>query len=92
VSAPRRIEVRDRGPGISEEEREIVFERFHRGHAGRTGAPGNGLGLSIARELTREWDGEVTLERRPGGGTTAILTLPEPVRPNADPAIPFPRT
>ena len=73
VSAPGRIEVRDRGPGVTEEERELVFERFHRGHAGRSGPAGDGLGLPIARELTRAWGGEVTISGRVGGG--AIVTL-----------------
>jgi signal transduction histidine kinase len=75
VCSGGRIEVRDHGPGISADERELVFERFHRGRVGRAGAPGHGLGLPIARELAREWGGEVTLEDRPGGGTAAIIAL-----------------
>ena len=75
VSAPGRIEVRDRGPGLADDEREAVFERFHRGRAGQAGPPGSGLGLAIARELARGWSGEVTLEERTGGGTVAVLTL-----------------
>jgi len=75
VSAPGRIEVRDRGPGVAEDEHDAVFERFHRGRAGAAGPPGSGLGLSIARELARDWDGEVTLENRPGGGAVATLSL-----------------
>lgn len=83
ATAPHRIEVRDRGPGVASDERELVFERFRRGRAGKAGAPGNGLGLSIARELAREWGGEVTLEGRKGGGTKAILEL-DPVAPPID--------
>jgi signal transduction histidine kinase len=74
-SAPGVIEVSDRGPGIAPDEQEAVFERFHRGGAGRAGPAGSGLGLSIARELAREWGGEVELSARAGGGTTARLTL-----------------
>jgi signal transduction histidine kinase len=71
------VEVRDRGPGIADGEEEQVFERFHRGGAGRGGgAPGTGLGLTIARELARTWGGDVRLRRRDGGGTVAVLTLP----------------
>jgi two-component system, OmpR family, sensor kinase len=70
------LEVRDRGPGLAPEEREQVFERFHRGGAGRSGAPGTGLGLPIARELARHWGGEVTLRERAGGGTIAAVMLP----------------
>jgi signal transduction histidine kinase len=76
VSAPGRIEVRDRGPGVGVDEREAVFERFHRGRAGADMRRGSGLGLAIARELARGWNGEVTLERREGGGTIATLSLP----------------
>ena len=77
ASAPGRIEVRDRGPGLAAEDGESIFERFHRGSAGRAGPAGSGLGLAIARELAREWGGEVTLRNRKGGGAVATLTLPE---------------
>jgi signal transduction histidine kinase len=85
-----RIEVRDRGPGIAADEHDVVFERFHRGAAGRTGPAGHGLGLPIARELAREWGGDVLIEDRPGGGAVAALTV-EPDRavpPASDPALP----
>jgi len=75
ATAPRRIEVRDRGRGVAADERELVFERFRRGSAGIAGSSGHGLGLPIARELAREWGGEVTLQERKGGGTAAILEL-----------------
>lgn len=79
AGAPGRIEVRDQGPGIAAEERDAIFERFHRGTAGRLGPSGTGLGLNIAREIAREWGGEVTLENRGGdsGGAVAALTLPQ---------------
>lgn len=77
AGAPGRIEVCDCGPGLSAQDAEAVFERFHRGSAGRSGPPGSGLGLAIARELARKWGGEVTLENRNGGGAMATLTLPE---------------
>jgi signal transduction histidine kinase len=87
ATAPGRIEVRDRGPGLAEDEREAVFERFHRGRAGMAGTPGSGLGLAIARELARGWSGEVTLENRQGGGAVATLSLP-PAQPDGQPALP----
>ena len=70
------VEVCDRGPGLAPGEQEQVFERFHRGGAGRQGGPGTGLGLPIARELARQWGGEVTLRPREGGGTIAEVQLP----------------
>ncbi|MGN6372305.1 MAG: sensor histidine kinase [Solirubrobacteraceae bacterium] len=71
------IQVRDCGPGLAPEEEESIFERFHRGSAGRSGPSGSGLGLAIARELAREWGGEVTLRNREDhSGAIATLTLP----------------
>ncbi len=70
------IEVRDRGPGLEPGEEDEVFERFRRGSAGRQGPGGTGLGLPIARELARQWRGEVTLAAREGGGTVATIILP----------------
>ena len=78
ASSPGRVEVRDRGPGVEADEREAVFNRFHRGRAGAAGPPGSGLGLAIARELMRGWGGEVTIGDRPGGGCTAAVSLPLP--------------
>ena len=76
ATGPRRIAVLDRGPGIGADERELVFERFRRGRTGQSGpVRGNGLGLPIARELVREWGGELTLEPRPGGGTAAVISF-----------------
>jgi two-component system, OmpR family, sensor kinase len=73
---PGRIQVLDEGPGLAPGEEEAVFDRFSRGSAGRAGASGTGLGLPIARELTRQWGGEVTLVAREGGGTLASIHLP----------------
>ena len=70
------VDVLDDGPGIAAGEEEAVFERFHRGSAGRRGPSGTGLGLPIARQLVRRWGGDVTLARRDGGGTAARLALP----------------
>jgi signal transduction histidine kinase len=67
------VEVLDRGPGLEPGEEEAVFERFRRGSAGRRLPGGTGLGLPIARELIRQWEGEVTLARREGGGTRAAI-------------------
>jgi signal transduction histidine kinase len=74
---PGLIEILDRGPGLKPGEEEAVFERFSRGSAGRSGPSGTGLGLPIARELVRQWGGEVTLAGREGGGTRASIRLPQ---------------
>lgn len=70
------IEVLDEGPGLGAEEHDQLFERFHRGSAGRAGAPGTGLGLPIARELARTWGGEASIANRDGRGARASLTFP----------------
>ena len=76
AAVPGAVTVRDEGPGLTGGEHEAVFERFHRGSAGRGGPGGTGLGLPIARELARRWGGDVTLADAPGGGAVAHLTLP----------------
>jgi two-component system, OmpR family, sensor kinase len=86
VTGPGRVEVQDRGPGIPADERDVVFDRFHRGRAGLAGPTGTGLGLAIARELTRGWGGDVTIEDRPGGGLIATVSLPQ--RADADGGLP----
>ncbi|MEA2294065.1 MAG: hypothetical protein QOE86_1704, partial [Solirubrobacteraceae bacterium] len=70
-----RIAVMDRGPGLTAGEEEAVFARFHRGSAGR-GVTGTGLGLAIARQLAREWGGDVTIASRRDGGARAVVVLP----------------
>ncbi|HET6569866.1 MAG TPA: HAMP domain-containing sensor histidine kinase [Solirubrobacterales bacterium] len=77
VAGPGRVEVLDRGPGLEPGEEEAVFERFSRGSAGRRGPSGTGLGLPIARELTRQWGGEVSLGNRDRGGLRAVIEVPE---------------
>jgi signal transduction histidine kinase len=76
VSRSGGLEVLDRGPGLADGELTAVFDRFHRGVAGRAGPSGTGLGLPIARELARRWGGEVTLVNRHGGGARATITVP----------------
>jgi signal transduction histidine kinase len=71
-----RIAVADEGPGLAAGEEESVFNRFHRGSAGRGVRGGTGLGLAIARELASRWHGTVTLANGPAGGAVATVTLP----------------
>lgn len=69
------VTVADRGPGVPDDEREAVFERFHRGAAARAVA-GSGLGLSIVADVVAQHSGSVRLSAREGGGTVAVLSLP----------------
>jgi signal transduction histidine kinase len=60
------LEVSDTGPGIPEDEREAVFDRFVRLEPSRS-TPGNGLGLSLVRAVTRLHNGTVALaDNHPG--------------------------
>jgi signal transduction histidine kinase len=68
------IEVADRGPGIPEEEREHIFERFHRGRAAGPES-GFGLGLAIGRELAHRMGGELALADGEPPGACFVLTL-----------------
>jgi signal transduction histidine kinase len=84
------VAVLDEGPGIEPGERDRVFERFYRGEASRGGSPGTGLGLSVVESLARRWEGSVTLEERPEGGTRAELRLPlqaSETQPSPDPQL-----
>ena len=71
------FEVEDDGPGIPPEERERVFEPFHRL---RPRSAGSGLGLHLVQQVVERHGGHVSLLGAPGGGTIARVVL-SPVRP-----------
>ena len=71
--------VEDEGPGVGEEERERIFEKFYRGQRAGTKAPsGTGLGLAITREIVKAHGGEVWVE--PAQATGARFTVSLPIR------------
>ena len=88
VARPGGLEVLDRGPGLEPGELDAVFDRFHRGAAGRSGPAGTGLGLAIARELARRWGGDVELTNRPGGGAAARISVPVLSQPLTERSVP----
>jgi two-component system OmpR family sensor kinase len=72
-----RFVVADNGPGIAPDQRERVFERFHRTDTARDRASGGaGLGLAIVRAIAQAHAGCVTARDRPGGGAKVELELP----------------
>jgi signal transduction histidine kinase len=78
------ISVTDKGPGVPADERQAIFERFHRG-PDTAGQAGFGLGLAIGRELAERMGGELILEERPGPGATFTLRLPATRAPEQEP-------
>ncbi|MCG8422799.1 MAG: ATP-binding protein [Proteobacteria bacterium] len=69
--------VSDDGPGIPAEQCTRIFERFHRGAAGRhPDQRGTGLGLAIARELAHAMGGTLVVSSEEGAGATFTLDLP----------------
>jgi signal transduction histidine kinase len=78
------ISVCDEGPGVPDDEREAIFERFHRG-PDTAGQAGFGLGLAIGRELAERMGGELILEDRPCPGATFTLRLPGARAPEHEP-------
>jgi two-component system, OmpR family, sensor histidine kinase MprB len=68
------VSVRDRGPGIDDEDLPFVFDRFYRAAAAR-GMPGSGLGLAIVRQVAEAHGGGVTAERAADGGTLVTMRL-----------------
>jgi two-component system sensor histidine kinase PilS (NtrC family) len=75
VLQPSRKEVRvvvaDTGRGLTEEDREHLFEPFYSGFGN-----GRGLGLSIVRKIVDDYDGRIDLRSGPERGTEVVITLP----------------
>jgi signal transduction histidine kinase len=68
-----RILVEDAGPGVPPEDRDQIFEPFHRARGATS--QGVGLGLAIVRQIARVHGGDVVYEPRDGGGSRFIVSL-----------------
>lgn len=71
-----RVSVADRGPGISEEDRESLFRRFVRLETEDGAQYGVGLGLSVVKAIITQHGGEVGVDPRPGGGSIFWFVIP----------------
>ena len=67
-----RIDVVDHGPGISDADKPLVFDRFYRAAATRA-LPGSGLGLAIVKQFANDHGATVSVSDTPGGGATVTL-------------------
>jgi signal transduction histidine kinase len=71
------IAVADRGPGVADEMKEKIFEKFHQtGKTAKMAGQGVGLGLAIARTIVEAHGGAIWTEDNPGGGSRFVVLLP----------------
>lgn len=75
-----RFAVKDRGPGVAEDEKALIFQKFVRGAAakGAVALRGSGLGLAIVQAVVRLHRGRAGVGDRPGGGTEFWFQIPLP--------------
>jgi signal transduction histidine kinase len=66
------FEVADRGPGVSPEESELIFQPFRSGAL----AGSSGVGLAISRAIVERHGGTISVDERPGGGARFAVSLP----------------
>jgi Na+/proline symporter/nitrogen-specific signal transduction histidine kinase len=72
------VEVRDNGPGISPDQLEHIFEKFHQVSDEQTGKPkGTGLGLAISERIVEYHRGRIWVQSKTGKGTTFTFSIPE---------------
>ena len=72
------MEVSDLGPGIPAEQRERIFETFHRVDDSLTSnKPGCGIGLGIARKLVEDMGGQITCEANKPKGAKFRIEFPQ---------------
>ncbi len=69
------IQVSDQGPGISDSEKERIFERFYKGKG--NGPKGTGLGLAIVKHVAKAHGGKVEVKSTLGKGSIFRLSLPK---------------
>lgn len=72
------IDIKDNGVGISDEKKEVIFERFYRiDDARNTKTNGHGLGLSITKNFVESLGGKIKLKSKLGKGSTFSVIFPK---------------
>jgi two-component system sensor histidine kinase MprB len=74
IVSGKRIDVVDHGPGISDADKPLVFDRFYRATATRA-LPGSGLGLAIVKQFATDHGAIVSVSDTQGGGATVAITF-----------------
>jgi two-component system sensor histidine kinase KdpD len=70
------VSVADRGPGIDDLERMMVFDKFYRGQSQRYRVQGTGMGLAIAKAIVEAHHGGISVTSQLGQGSVFTFTLP----------------
>ncbi len=74
------IDITDTGSGMTEEEKERIYEHFYQSDSGRDrSSSGLGLGMSIAKGFVEALEGFISVESEPGAGTTVHICIPQEV-------------
>ncbi len=81
------IAVRDHGPGVDDEDKPHVFDRFFRSTSARS-KPGSGLGLSIVAQVARHHGGSTFVRDADGGGAVIGFTVGPPDPPSSAAGVP----
>lgn len=79
------VSIRDRGPGLPDDELESIFSPFYRSAGTKGRAPGVGIGLTVCKRLIEAEDGRIWASARTGGGLDVSFALPSagaPVDPD----------
>lgn len=74
------VRVRDNGIGISESDKNRIFERFYVADKSRGKNSGTGLGLSIVKHIALAHNGNIKVKNAPGGGSEFIFTFPKNIK------------
>ena len=81
------LSVADNGPGVPLQDQRRIFHVFRRG--GNPRVPGRGVGLALVKSVVANYEGQATVESRPGHGATFTIELPErTARPSPQEACP----
>jgi signal transduction histidine kinase len=70
------VTITDQGIGMSDEQKDRIYDKFYRADTSDTAAPGLGLGMSIVKQIIDDHDGTITIDSKLNRGTRVCFTLP----------------